>query len=135
MNSSSGTDGLVNENNGNKRNPNSARSRGGNVSARGDQSARRKKDIQDNGGGEKRSGLGIVGSGMSVSGNRVRTIPRDQDKYHNSGGNSSRRSRGPTPRGGEAQSSGEKYYVPGRHDDTERRPSSLKNGGGSQTDN
>ena len=44
--------------------------------------------MQDNGGGEKRSDLGIVGSGMSVSGNRVRTIPRDQDKYHNSGGNS-----------------------------------------------
>ena len=69
---------------------------------------------------------------MSVSGNRVRTIPRDQDKYYNSGGNSSRRSRG-QPREGEAQSNGEKYYVPGRHDDTERRPSSLKNGGGSQS--
>ena len=80
-NMSSGADGSVNESNGNKRNPNSARSRGGNISARGDQSARRKKDSQDNGGGENRSGLGIVGSGMSVSGNRVRTIPRDQDKY------------------------------------------------------
>ena len=51
----------------------------------------------------------------------------------NSGSNSSRRSRRPTPRGGEAQSNGEKYYVPGRHDDTERRPSSLKNGGGGQS--